>query len=199
MLCRQGPFPGTPGNGPCLNQDLTMFVISGSCLAVGSEHLGDLVRNDVLDILAAVADVLSGIEVIGMSHEVLADTCGHTKTKVRVDVDLADSTFCCHTKLFLGDTDGILQSAAVCIDNLYIFLRNGGRTMKNDREARKSSGNFFENVESEWWRYQDAFFVSGALFRFELVCAMGSTDGDRQRIAACSGNEFFDVFRSGVG
>ena len=45
-----------------------------SGLAVGSEHHGDLVRDDVLDIFAAVADVLSGIKVVGMRHEVLADT-----------------------------------------------------------------------------------------------------------------------------
>ena len=99
MLCRQGPFPGTPGNGPCLNQDLTMFVISGSCLAVGSEHLGDLVRNDVFDILAAVTDVLSGIEVVRMSHEVLADTGCHAEAEIRVDIDLADRACSCFAKL----------------------------------------------------------------------------------------------------
>ena len=75
----------------------------GSGLSVGTENCYDLVSNDVLDILAAVADVLSGIEVIGMSDEVLTDTCGHAKTKVGVDVDLADCAFSRHTELVLGN------------------------------------------------------------------------------------------------
>ena len=40
-----------------------------------------------------------------------------------------------------------------------------------------------------------AGFVSCALCRCELVCAVGSSDCDSQRIAACSAYEFFNFFR----
>ena len=50
--------------------------------------------------------------------------------------------------------------------------------MQNNREFRQALFDFFKNVESEWWRYQDAFFVSGALFRSELVSTVRSTDSD---------------------
>ena len=83
-------------------------------------------RYDILHILAAIADVLSGIKVIGMRFHVLADTGGHAQAKVRVDIDLADCALGCLTKLILGNADRILQSAAVAVDDLYILLRNGG-------------------------------------------------------------------------
>ena len=68
--------------------------------------------------------------------------------------------------------------------------------MKNDRESRQSLCYFFEYVETQWRRYEYAFFVSCALCRCELVCPVGSSDCDSQRIAACSAYEFFNFFRS---
>ena len=52
--------------------------------------------------------------------------------------------------------------------------------MQNDREARQSLGDFFEDVETQRWRYQNTFFVSCALFGFELVGAVAGTDGNGQ-------------------
>ena len=68
--------------------------------------------------------------------------------------------------------------------------------MENDRESRQSLCYFFKYVETQWRRYEDAFFVSCALCRCELVCAVGSSDCNCQRIAACSAYEFFNFFRS---
>ena len=162
--------------------------VERSGLAVASENLCDLVHNNILDILAAVAKILSGIEMIRMKDHMLTDTCGHSKTKVGVDVDLADSTLCCLTKLFFRNTDGILQSAAVCVDDLDIFLRNRRGAMKNDREARKSSCNFCKDVKTKL----------RILARFELVCAVAGSDCDGQRVNAGSLYEFFNLIRIGL-
>ena len=109
-----------------------------SDLVVGAEDVFDLVSNDRLDVRAAVGQVLTGIEVIRMLHEVLADACGQAEAQVGVDVDLADCASCSLTKLIFRNADSILQGAAVLVDDLDIFLRNGGRSVQNDREARES-------------------------------------------------------------
>ena len=103
-----------------------MIIVLQSGFSVAAENVNDLVMNDRFNVCTAVAQILSGIEMIGMLHEVLADTCSQTQTKVGVNVDLADSAFGCLTKLFFRNTDGILQSAAVSVDDLNIFLRNRG-------------------------------------------------------------------------
>ena len=154
-----------------------------SGLSVGTKNLNDLVRNDILDILAAVAEILSGIKVIGMSFHVLADTGCHAKAKVGVDIDLADCALSCQTKLILRNTDRILKSAAVAVDDLDIFLRNGGRSVKNDRESGKSSCYFCQDVQAKL----------GICAGFELVSAVACADGDSQGINACSLNELFDL------
>ena len=139
--------------------------------------------NDSLDILAAVAEVLSGIKVLGMRDEVLADTGGHAQTKVGVDVDLADCALCGKTKLILRNADGILQSAAVGVDDLDILLRDGGRTVQDDREAGKPSGNLFQNVQTKL----------GICAGFELVCTVACADCDRQGVNAGPLDKFLDL------
>ena len=47
--------------------------------------------NHVLDSDASGLEILTGVKVIGMSIEILTDAASHSKTKVGVDIDLADS------------------------------------------------------------------------------------------------------------
>ena len=77
-----------------------------------------------MDIRAAVSDVLTRIKVIRMIYKVLADTCSHAEAKIRVDIDLADSTLCSFAKLIFRNTDSVLESAAVSIDDSDVLLRN---------------------------------------------------------------------------
>ena len=61
--------------------------------------------------------------------------------------------------------------------------------MQNDREARKSLGDFFQDVHAK------LRICAG----FELVCAVAGSDSDGEGVASGAGNELFDFFRTGVG
>ena len=139
--------------------------------------------HDILDIFAAVADVLSGIEVVGVSHKVLADACRHAQTKVGIDIDLADCACRRLAELLLGNADCILEGAAMGIDDLYIFLRNGGGTVKDDRESGKSSCHFLQNIKAQL----------GIRAGFEFVSAVAGSDRDRQGINAGPLDKFLDL------
>ena len=133
-----------------------------------------------------------------MLNEVLTDACCHAQTEVGVDVDLADCELSCLTELLLRDADSVRHLTAELVDDGNVLLRYGRRTVENDRESGDSLHALFENVESERRRYEDTLLVSCALCRCELVCAMGCTDSDCERVNACSGNEFLNLFRSCV-
>ena len=160
--------------------------------------MDDLVRNHILDRLTGGLEILTRIEMIRMLHKVLADVGRHGQADIRVDIDLADSELRSLTQLVFRDTDSIRHVAAVLIDHLYELLRNGRRSVKNDREARQSLDALFQNVETQRRRYEDAFLVSCALSRCELVSAMRSTDSDSKRVAACALYEFFYFIRTCV-
>lgn len=59
-------------------------------LAVGAQNVDDLVGHHVLDGLTGRLQVLTGVEVIGMLVEVLADVASHSQTDIGVDIDLAN-------------------------------------------------------------------------------------------------------------
>ena len=67
---------------------------------------------------------------------------------------------------------------AESIDLSNVFLRNGGSTVENDREAGESHADFFEDVEAKRRRNEDTLFVSCALCGSELVCAVAGADSD---------------------
>ena len=71
--------------------------------------------------------------------------------------------------------------------------------MENDGEAGQALGDLFEDVEAQGRRDQNALFVAGALGSRELVCAVAGADGDGQGVTAGLGNEFLDLFRTGIG
>ena len=79
---------------------------------------------ELFHLVASGAEVFTGIELTRLVMEYLADCCGHCKTAVRVDVDLADCALGSLAELLLGDTYCVRKVAAVLIDDVDIFLRN---------------------------------------------------------------------------
>ena len=88
----------------------------------------------ILDSLASLAQILSGVESGWIVHERAADGGGHGKSDIGVDIDLADGKLCRAAKLCLGNTDSVGHFAAESVDLADEFLRHGGRTVKNYRE-----------------------------------------------------------------
>ena len=168
-------------------------------LAGAAEDVDQLVLDHFLDVVAGGLEVLARIEVIRMLDEVGADGAGHGQTQIGVDVDLADRAAGSLTQLLLGDADRVGHAAAVGVDHLDEFLRNGGRAVQNDREAGQALLALVQNVEAQGRRNKDALFISGALRGGELISAVGRADGDGQRVAAGLGDEFLDLLRVGVG
>ena len=93
-------------------------------LVVATKNLNDLVNIHLLHVLASGLQILTGIEVAGILVEVLADSSSHSQTRVRVDVNLANSALRSLTQLLLGDTYCIGQLTAVGIDGINLVLRN---------------------------------------------------------------------------
>ena len=120
--------------------------------------------NHFFDVFSCGFKILSGVKVIRMLDKMLTDGTGANKTKVGVDVDLANCHFCGFTKKFLGNTDCIGHLAAEFVDDFYPFLRNGRRTVKNDRESGKTFFNFFKNVKTKF-RFVAGFEVPIAIAR----------------------------------
>ena len=146
-------------------------------------------RNNILHVLTASLQISARIEYGRILDEDFADAGGHAETKVRVNVDLADCAACCLTKLIFRNTDCILKRAAVCIDDLDIFLRDGGSSVQDDREARKPLGNLIEDIEAKL----------RLCARLKLVSTMAGSDCDGQRINAGLIDELFHVLRIRVG
>ena len=71
------------------------------------------------------------------------------------------------------------------VDDLDVFLRNRRRSVKNDRESGKSSGNLFQNIQTK--------LRLGA--GLELVSAVRGSDCDSQRINAGLLHKLFNLFR----
>ena len=92
--------------------------------AVGTEHVDDLVHVELLHFVTGGAAVFAGIEFAGFLGKDLADGCGHCKTAVGVDIDLADSALAGLTKLLFGNTHCIGKFAAILVDDVNIFLRH---------------------------------------------------------------------------
>ena len=95
------------------------------CFAVGAEHVEDLVLVELLHLVAGRAEIFAGIELSGLLVEHLAHGCGHGKTAVGVDVDLAYVHLGCLAELLLGDADSVRKLAAILVDDVDILLGNG--------------------------------------------------------------------------
>ena len=123
--------------------------LSALCLAGAAENRVDLVLNHRLDGVAGRSEVLARIEVARILCEVLADRSRHSETQIGVDVDLAHSHLCGFAEHLLRNTDSVGHLAAVLVDLLDELLRNGGRAVQYDREARQTVGNLLKNVKTE--------------------------------------------------
>lgn len=94
--------------------------------------------NHLLNSLASRFQILTRIEMIRMLCEVLADVACHSKTDIGVDIDLTYCKLSCLTKLLFRNTHCVRHIAAVLVNHLNELLRNGRRSVQNDREARQT-------------------------------------------------------------
>ncbi len=153
----------------------------------------------LLHVLTSGLQILTRIEVVRMLSEILTDGSGHGKTRVRVDVDLADSTLRCLAELLLRNTYSVGQVTTVLVDRVNLVLWNGRRAVEHDGESRKLLLDLSQHVESEWRRNElTGLRVTCALLGLELISTMRSTDGDSKRVAACAGSEVNHLLGLGV-
>ena len=144
----------------------------------------DLVRDHVFHSLAGRLEILARVKVIGVLGEILADIACHGKTDIRVDVDLADSQLGSLPELIFRDANGVGHISAVIVDHLDKLLRDGGRAVEHDREARETLDALMQHVEAQRRRNKNAVSIAGALGSLEFIGAVGSSDGNRERVAA---------------
>ena len=78
----------------------------------------------LLHLVAGRTEVFTRVELTGFLVEYLANSCGHCKTAVRVDVDLADSALTGLSELLLGNTDSVRKLATMLVDDVNILLRD---------------------------------------------------------------------------
>ena len=150
-------------------------------LVVGTEHLADLVHVERLHRIARRRQVLARIEVARVLREVLADRRGHRETRVAVDVDLAHRALRGLAELLLRNADRVGKLAAELVDRVDVILRNAGRAVEDDREARELLLDGLEDVERQRRRNELAgLLVARALRRRELVGAVARADRDRE-------------------
>ena len=93
-------------------------------LAVRTKHIHNLVDVHLLHVLTSWLQVLARIEVIGVLSQVLTDSSSHSQTRVRVDVDLANSALRSLAELLLGDTYCVGQVTTELVDSVNLVLRN---------------------------------------------------------------------------
>ena len=150
----------------------------------------------LLHVLTRRGEVLTRIEVAGLLGEVLADGGSHREAGVGVDVDLADGALGGLAELRLGNTDGVGKLTAKLVDRVDLVLGNGGRTVKNDREAGELLLDGLEDIESQRRRNElTGLGIDRALLTSELISAVARADGNGERVAARLGSELDNLFR----
>ena len=169
--------------------------MDSSSLSVTAKYIDDLVSYHFLNSLTSRLQVLARIEVIRMLSKVLADCSGHSQTDIRVDVDLANGKLSSLSQLILRNTYCIRHISAVLVDHLNEILRYRRRTMKNDREARRSL-----NASSE--RRNEVVAEQGCHLHFlctdqlNFVSAMARSDCDSQESQPVLLRELLNLFRT---
>jgi len=140
------------------------------------------------EVVTGVSEVLTRIVVLRVVDKVLADSSSHGKTTIGIDVDLADSALDGLADLVLGDTDGVLDLATVLVDGLDVLLRNRGRTVENDGEARDALLDLVEDIETE----------VGLCARGELDDTVAGADGDGEGVDASALDKVDNLVGVGV-
>lgn len=141
-------------------------------LIVGPEYVADLVFVELFEAIASRAQVLTGVKFCRFINEYFTDGCGHSKTAIGVNINLADVRLRSLTELLFGDPDGVFEGTTIGIDNLYLILRYRARAVKNNGEPWDTTLYFLEDVEAKWRRNEYALFVAGALCRGKLVSSV---------------------------
>ena len=157
-------------------------------LAFAAEHVLDLVADHFRDVVAAVREILTGVEVRGVLGKMLADTRSQRQTQVGVDVDLAHRHRSGFTQHILGDTDGIRHLTAELVDLRNVLGHNRGRAVQNDGETGQAIHHFLQDVEAKL----------GLLTGLELECAVAGADGDGEGVDTRAGNEILHLIGIGV-
>jgi len=145
-----------------------------------------LVESD--EVVTSISKILTRIVVLWVINKVLTDSSSHSETTIRVDVDLADSALDSLTDLVFRDTNGVLDLATVLVDGLNVLLRNRGRTVENDGEARDTLLDLVEDIETK----------VGLGARRELDNTVAGTDGDSKGIDTSALDEINNLIRVGV-
>jgi hypothetical protein len=172
-------------------------LVAVSELVIRAEHVSDLLLVHVCHVSTSDLAILTRIEVLRMQSEGLTDTSSVSQTRVRVDVDLADSALSSLAELILWDTNSVGELPSIFVDDVDILLRNRRRAVKNDWEARELLLDLCQHVECQWRRNQTACLrVTCALLGLELVSTVRSTDGDSQRVATRTLAELDDLLRT---
>ena len=150
---------------------------------LGAEHVDDFVLDHFLHVRSCVAEVLAGIEVIGVLHKMLTDRRRKRNSQVTVDIDFADRKLCGFSELGFGNADCVGHGAAEFVDDCNLFLRYGRSAVQDDGEARKASADFFENVDTQF----------RILTGFELISAVACPDRDCERVDTRFGGELLHL------
>jgi len=131
------------------------------------------------------SEILSGVEMRGVEGEVLAYRARDRDAEVAVDIYLANSHSSRLAEHFFGNALRTGHASAVGIDDFHKLLRNGGRAVKHDGEARQALADLFEYVETQ------------LCLSFEFVCAVRRADCNSKRIHARFGDKFLHLV--GIG
>ena len=99
-------------------------LVEVSQLVVRMKNILDLVAIEVNHVLTSLTAVLTWVEVLWVQSKCLTNTSSEGKTRVRVDVDLANSALRSLCQLLLWNTYCVWQLATELVDDVNIFLRN---------------------------------------------------------------------------
>ena len=89
-----------------------------------AEHVNDLVLDDLFHIRSCIAEVLAGIEMVGVLNVVLSDCRRKRYAQVGVDIDFAYRKLRRLSELRFGNADRVGHGAAVLVDDRDLILRN---------------------------------------------------------------------------
>ena len=103
---------------------LIMILVELSELVVRSQHVSDLVLVHLLHLITSRTTVFTWVELTRFLVEYTTNGGSEGQTRVRVDIDLANSTLRSLAELLLRNTYCIRQFATMLVDHIHILLWN---------------------------------------------------------------------------
>ena len=91
---------------------------------VRAKHFLNLVAIKLNHKVACRTAILTWVKLCRLLVEYLTNSSGESKTRVRVDINLTNSTLSSLTKLLFWNTYCIWQLTTVSVDDINILLRN---------------------------------------------------------------------------